>query len=253
MKTDRGQEAPLPAPFVQVTAQVSPQAVLGAGTRVWNWVQIREGARLGEQCIISKGVYIDYGVQIGNRVKIQNHVSVYHGVTLEDGVFVGPHAASRERSASSSPTTRSSSLTRYSPGSSTTNSRRSMYTSFTPVSEFPAERHPGSPAAIQARTSPPAVANPFASLPQGARHLTAFGSAASQYCAASSPAGSLSKATRTRAHAANRDSHLTRRAPPVLPVATGVTKSPACCRTVSASSSPSRMTADRSQRSASAP
>ena len=81
----------MPAPFVQVTAQVSPQAVLGAGTRVWNWVQIREGARLGEQCIISKGVYIDYGVQIGNRVKIQNHVSVYHGVTLEDGVFVGPH------------------------------------------------------------------------------------------------------------------------------------------------------------------
>ncbi|MFZ1238308.1 MAG: acyltransferase [Anaerolineae bacterium] len=84
-------DAPLPAPFIHPTAQVSPQATLGAGTTVWNWVQIREGARLGEQCIIAKGAYIDYGVQIGSRVKIQNQVSVYHGVTLEDGVFVGPH------------------------------------------------------------------------------------------------------------------------------------------------------------------
>ena len=84
-------EASLPAPTVHPTAQVSPEATLGAGTSVWNWVQIREGARLGTQCIIAKGVYIDFGVQIGNRVKIQNHVSLYHGVTLEDGVFVGPH------------------------------------------------------------------------------------------------------------------------------------------------------------------
>ncbi len=85
------QAATLPAPFIHSTAQVSPLATLGAGTSVWNWAQIREGARLGAQCIIAKGVYIDFGVQIGNRVKIQNHVSVYHGVTLEDGVFVGPH------------------------------------------------------------------------------------------------------------------------------------------------------------------
>lgn len=77
--------------FVHPTAQVSPQARLGAGTRVWNWAQVREDAVLGEQCIVGKGAYIDAGVQIGHRVKIQNHVSIYHGVTLEDGVFVGPH------------------------------------------------------------------------------------------------------------------------------------------------------------------
>jgi len=53
--------------------------------------QIREGATLGERCILGKGVYIDAGAVIGNDVKIQNNVSVFQGVTIEDGVFVGPH------------------------------------------------------------------------------------------------------------------------------------------------------------------
>ncbi len=88
MTTVPTEERPI---FVHPTAQVSPQASLGAGTRVWNWAQVREGAVLGEQCIVGKGAYIDSGVRIGRRVKIQNHVSIYHGVTLEDGVFVGPH------------------------------------------------------------------------------------------------------------------------------------------------------------------
>jgi UDP-2-acetamido-3-amino-2,3-dideoxy-glucuronate N-acetyltransferase len=53
---------------------------------------VREGARIGDNTILSKGVYIDTGVQIGKNVKVQNNVSVYHGVVIEDGVFVGPHA-----------------------------------------------------------------------------------------------------------------------------------------------------------------
>ena len=54
-------------------------------------MQIREGAEVGNNTIISKGVYVDSNVKIGRNVKIQNNVSVYHGVTIEDGVFVGPH------------------------------------------------------------------------------------------------------------------------------------------------------------------
>lgn len=76
---------------VHSTAEVSPKAFIGHGTSVWNHVQIREDASIGENCVLSKGVYIDFGVQIGNNVKIQNGISVYHGVTLEDGVFCGPH------------------------------------------------------------------------------------------------------------------------------------------------------------------
>lgn len=77
--------------FVHDSAQVSPRARLGRGAKIWNWVQIREDADIGENCILSKGVYVDFGVTIGANSKIQNHVSVYHGVTIERGVFVGPH------------------------------------------------------------------------------------------------------------------------------------------------------------------
>lgn len=73
------------------TADVSPRAAIGSGTRIWHQCQVREDAVIGRNCILSKDVYIDIGVHIGDNVKLQNGVSVYHGVTLEDGVFCGPH------------------------------------------------------------------------------------------------------------------------------------------------------------------
>lgn len=76
--------------YIHDTAEVSPQADIGEGTKIWNQAQIREGSVIGENCIISKNVYIDEGVHIGNRVKIQNNVNVYKGVTVEDDVFLGP-------------------------------------------------------------------------------------------------------------------------------------------------------------------
>ena len=76
---------------VHPTAEVSPNAVIGPGTSVWNQAQVREDARIGAGCIIGKNVYVDAGVVVGDRVKIQNNVSVFRGVTVEDGVFVGPH------------------------------------------------------------------------------------------------------------------------------------------------------------------
>jgi acetyltransferase-like isoleucine patch superfamily enzyme len=77
---------------IHPTADVSPDAQLGAGTRVWNNAQIRERARLGANCMVGKGAYVDADVQIGSNVRIQNGAFVYHGCTLEDGVFVGPGA-----------------------------------------------------------------------------------------------------------------------------------------------------------------
>jgi UDP-2-acetamido-3-amino-2,3-dideoxy-glucuronate N-acetyltransferase len=76
---------------IHPSADVSTQAQIGEGCRIWHHAQIREGVQVGKNCIIGKGVYLDVGVKVGDNVKVQNYVSVYHGVTLEDGVFVGPH------------------------------------------------------------------------------------------------------------------------------------------------------------------
>lgn len=77
--------------FAHPTADVSPRAIIGAGTKIWQQCQVREDVVIGQNCILSKDVYVDAGVHVGNNVKIQNGISVYHGVTLEDGVFCGPH------------------------------------------------------------------------------------------------------------------------------------------------------------------
>jgi UDP-2-acetamido-3-amino-2,3-dideoxy-glucuronate N-acetyltransferase len=77
-------------PYIHPSADVSPQAILGPGTRVWHQAQIRERAKLGANCIVGKGAYIDFDVPIGDNVKIQNGVYVYHGASVQDGVFLGP-------------------------------------------------------------------------------------------------------------------------------------------------------------------
>ena len=76
---------------IHETADVSPRAQIGEGTSIWHQAQIREGVRVGKQCIIGKGAYVDHDVHIGDRVKIQNYACVYHGARIEDGVFIGPH------------------------------------------------------------------------------------------------------------------------------------------------------------------
>ena len=77
--------------LIHPTAEVATDAVIGAGTRIWNNAQVRSKARIGDDCNVGKNVYIDAEVLVGSRVKIQNNVSVFHGVTIEDGVFIGPH------------------------------------------------------------------------------------------------------------------------------------------------------------------
>jgi UDP-2-acetamido-3-amino-2,3-dideoxy-glucuronate N-acetyltransferase len=75
---------------VHETAIIDAGAVIGDGTRIWHWVHVCGGARIGEYCSLGQNVFIGNRVIIGNNVKIQNNVSVYDNVTLEDDVFCGP-------------------------------------------------------------------------------------------------------------------------------------------------------------------
>ncbi|MDH4393434.1 MAG: acyltransferase [Aquabacterium sp.] len=78
------------ATTIHPSAIVDDGAQLGAGCRVWHWVHISGGARIGRGCSFGQGVYVGNDVAIGDNVKIQNNVSVYDAVTLEDDVFCGP-------------------------------------------------------------------------------------------------------------------------------------------------------------------
>ncbi|WP_133126945.1 DapH/DapD/GlmU-related protein [Legionella nagasakiensis] len=75
---------------VHETAIIDDGAQIGNDTRIWHWVHVSGGARIGERCSLGQNVYIGNRVVIGNNVKIQNNVSVYDNVTLEDNVFCGP-------------------------------------------------------------------------------------------------------------------------------------------------------------------
>jgi UDP-2-acetamido-3-amino-2,3-dideoxy-glucuronate N-acetyltransferase len=78
------------AAVIHPSAIVDEGAQLGAGTRVWHFVHVSPGARIGARCSLGQGVYVGNDVLIGDNVKIQNNVSVYDAVTLEDDVFCGP-------------------------------------------------------------------------------------------------------------------------------------------------------------------
>lgn len=78
------------ASSIHPSAIVDAGAQLGEGTRVWHFVHVSAGARIGRACSLGQGVYVGNDVQIGHNVKIQNNVSVYDAVTLEDDVFCGP-------------------------------------------------------------------------------------------------------------------------------------------------------------------
>jgi UDP-2-acetamido-3-amino-2,3-dideoxy-glucuronate N-acetyltransferase len=67
-------------------------AKIGDGTSIWHWAQIREGARIGQNCTIGKDVYIDADVTVGDRCKVQNFATLYKGLRVGDRVFIGPHA-----------------------------------------------------------------------------------------------------------------------------------------------------------------
>ena len=72
------------------SADVDADAHIGAGTKVWHLAQVREAARLGENCVVGRGAYIGPGVVLGDNCKVQNYALVYEPAVLEAGVFIGP-------------------------------------------------------------------------------------------------------------------------------------------------------------------
>ena len=76
--------------FIHESAIVDDGAAIGDRCRIWHFVHVCSGARIGRGVSLGQGVFVGNDVVIGDDCKIQNNVSVYDGVTLERGVFCGP-------------------------------------------------------------------------------------------------------------------------------------------------------------------
>lgn len=78
-------------PKIHQLADVQEGCIIGEDTRVWQFVVILQGARIGSSCNICAHVLIEDDVLVGDRVTIKSGVQLWDGITLEDDVFVGPN------------------------------------------------------------------------------------------------------------------------------------------------------------------
>lgn len=65
---------------------------IGPGTRIWQYVVILQGAKIGANCNVCAHVLIEGDVQIGNNVTVKSGVYLWDGLRIEDDVFIGPNA-----------------------------------------------------------------------------------------------------------------------------------------------------------------
>jgi acetyltransferase-like isoleucine patch superfamily enzyme len=76
--------------FAHETADVSENASIAPGSKIWHYAQVRDRAVLGENCVVGRGAYVGTGVEVGDGCKIQNYALVYEPAKLGRGVFIGP-------------------------------------------------------------------------------------------------------------------------------------------------------------------
>ncbi|MFJ6672967.1 acyltransferase [Actinosynnema sp. NPDC091369] len=66
-------------------------ADVGDGTRVWAFAHVLPGARIGRDCNICDGAFVEGRAVLGDRVTVKNGTLVFDGVVCEDEVFLGPN------------------------------------------------------------------------------------------------------------------------------------------------------------------
>ena len=64
---------------------------IGIGSRIWQFVVVLKGAKIGNDCNICSHCFIENDVVIGDRVTIKSGVQLWDGIFIEDDVFVGPN------------------------------------------------------------------------------------------------------------------------------------------------------------------
>lgn len=76
--------------FIHALADVQTTEI-GPGSRVWQFVVILPGAKIGAACNICSHCFIENDVIIGDRVTIKNGVQLWDGLRVGNDVFIGPN------------------------------------------------------------------------------------------------------------------------------------------------------------------
>lgn len=77
--------------FAHKTAIIESNSI-GNNTRIWAYAHVMKQAKVGENCNIGNGCFIESNVKIGDNVVVKNNVSIWDGVEIKKNVFVGPNA-----------------------------------------------------------------------------------------------------------------------------------------------------------------
>lgn len=73
-------------------AEVQSTAI-GEGTRIWQYVIVLKGAKIGGDCNICSHCFIENDVIVGDRVTIKCGVQLWDGLRVGDDVFIGPNVS----------------------------------------------------------------------------------------------------------------------------------------------------------------
>lgn len=79
------------APFIHPQA-ICESNTIGDNTRIWAFAHVLPKARVGQNCNICDGVFIENDVIIGDDVTIKCGVQVWDGIRIANNVFIGPNA-----------------------------------------------------------------------------------------------------------------------------------------------------------------
>lgn len=63
---------------------------IGEGSRIWAFVHVLKGAKIGRNANICDHCYIENNVVIGDNVTIKCGAWLWDGITIADNVFIGP-------------------------------------------------------------------------------------------------------------------------------------------------------------------
>lgn len=91
MKNSKGYQNHSMSNYFKHSAAIVETDDIGNDTRVWAFVHILKGAKIGSNCNICDHCFIENDVVIGDNVTVKSGIYIWDGAVIEDNVHLGPN------------------------------------------------------------------------------------------------------------------------------------------------------------------